>query len=51
LITGVTTQYGRYGSSGRVYWRKEGETKDHWCSVPLRGMFAVERGALVDLRA
>jgi hypothetical protein len=50
-ITSVTTQYGRYGSSGRVYWRRDGESKDHWCSVPLRGMFAVERGAVVDLRA
>jgi hypothetical protein len=48
-ITGTTLQYGRYGSSGRVYWQRDGEREEHWCSVSLFDA-RTPKGTVVDVR-
>ena len=50
LVTGTTLQYGRYGSSGRVYWKREGDPKEHWCSVSLLHVGGINRGNVVAVR-
>jgi hypothetical protein len=49
-ISGSTIQYGRYGSSGRVYWTREGDASEHRCNLSVQRLATFRRGDVVDLR-